>query len=141
MSPVYANGNLFLTSTLYSVQVATYYNPLSLALLHELVMPTDQRGGSVVAAVDLPARFSGRSYGELVRELRVEHDAVALGLYRFGVPVRDGLGVPVQFTLLAPPQATVLFSSRDGCDRVFYAARAPVEFGAAVAAAAPAAAS
>ena len=92
---------------------------MSSAVLSELLSPSITRGGSVIESVGVPKRFSRLSYADLVKELRLKHDAVAIGLYRYGVPVRDGPGGPRRYTLVHPPPSTPLYSSSDGCDSVF----------------------
>ena len=104
-----------------------FYCPMSSAVLSELLSPSISRGGALVATVEVPRRFHRHTYTQLVEELRVKHDTVALGLYRFGVPWRDGPGGPRRYTLVHPPPSTPLYSGRDGCDSVFVLAHKPVQ--------------
>jgi len=103
----------------YALLADFYYCPMSSAVLSELLSPSITRGGSVIESVDVPMRFSRLSYADLVEELRLKHDAVAIGLYRYGMPGRDGPGGPRRYTLVHPPPSTPLYSSSDGRDSVF----------------------
>jgi voltage-gated potassium channel len=126
-SAVFSGGNLYANSLTYALLAGFYYCPLSSGVLSELLAPSISRGGSLVAAVDVPLRLNRRTYSELVEELRSRHDAVALGLYRFGIPLRDGHGAPSRYTLANPPANTVLHSGMDGCDSVFVLAHKHVD--------------
>ena len=116
---IWSGGNLYANSLTYALLASFYYCPMSSAVLSELLSPSITRGGSVVESVGVPKRFSRLSYADLVEELRLKHDAVAIGLYRYGVPLRDGPGGPRRYTLVHPPPSTPLYSSSDGCDSVF----------------------
>jgi hypothetical protein len=128
LSPVYAQGNLYACSSLYRLLTQTFFSPLAAQLLSELLLPSDSRGGSVVHAVDVPRKFSRHAYGVIVDELRDRHDAIAIGLYRHGVPARDGRGTPKNFSLLSPPKDLLLYSGPDGCDRVFVLTQRPIKW-------------
>ena len=128
LSPVYAQGNLYACSSLYRLLAQTFFSPLAAQLLAELLLPSDSRGGSVVHAVDVPRKFSRHAYGVVLDELRDRHDAIAIGLYRHGVPARDGRGTPKNFTLLSPPKDLILYSGPDGCDRIFVLTQRPVKW-------------
>jgi hypothetical protein len=116
---IWSGGNLYANSLTYALLANFYYCPMSSSVLSELLSPSITRGGSVIESVDVPKRFSRLSYADLVEELRLKHDAVAIGLYRYGVPVRDGPGGPRRYTLVHPPPSTPLYSSSDGHDSVF----------------------
>ena len=116
---IWSGGNLYANSLTYAVLASFYYCPMSSAVLAELLSPSITRGGSIVTSIDVPRRFSRQTYAQLVEELRTKHDAVAIGLYRYGVPLRDGPGGPRRYTLVNPPPSLSLYSAIDGRDAVF----------------------
>lgn len=125
---IYNNGNLYANSMLYALLGSFYYCPMSSAVLSELLAPSVSRGGSIVARVDVPPRLSRQTYAQLAEELRVSHDAAAIGLHRYGIPARDGPDGPSYYTLVCPPPDTVLYSAADGHDYVFVLAHKSVVF-------------
>ena len=124
---IFNGGNLYANSLTYALLAGLYYCPLASGVLSELLSPSISRGGSLVASVNVPRRFNRQSYSQLVEELRSRHDAVAIGLYRFGIPLRDGPGGPGRYTLVNPSPSTVLYSGLDGCDSVFVLAHTHVD--------------
>ena len=125
---VFSGGNAFSNAILYKLLAAGYYNPAGCRFLYELLRPSQYTGGSVVSRISLTNAHNGITYGELAVILITKHDAIPIGLHRFGIRERDGDGTPKYYSLVSPPKSTILYSEEDGSDAVFILSKHPVNF-------------
>jgi voltage-gated potassium channel len=116
---IFSEGNAFSNTILYKLMAAGYYNPIGCRFLYELLRPSLLTGSGFLSRIMIPEMYHGNTYFELATILLTEHNAVPIGLHRFGVRERDGEGSPKHYSLLSPPPGTVLYSEKDGADAIF----------------------
>ena len=124
---IFSEGNAFSNAILYKLLAAGYYNPGGCRFLYELLRPSQFTGGSVLSRIVVTEEYNGVTYGDLVAILITKHDAIPIGIHRFGIRERDGEGAPKHYSLLSPPKNTLLYSEQDGADAVFILSKNPVE--------------
>jgi hypothetical protein len=123
---IFSEGNAFSNAILYKLLAAGYYNPGGCRFLYELLRPSQFTGGSVLSRIVVTEEYNGVTYGELAAILMTKHDAIPIGIHRFGIRERDGEGAPKHYSLLSPPKNTLLYSEQDGADAVFILSKNPV---------------
>lgn len=131
-SSIYAGGNAYMHTVLRAAMVAAYHQPAIMPVIHEMLLPfpTSTRVTSIILQIAVPLRYHKHTYGELCRDLlkNTSVGAVAIGLYRQAVPLRDGEGVPSKYVFTCPPDDTLLFSRPELRDRVYILSPQPIDF-------------
>jgi hypothetical protein len=123
---IFSEGNAFSNAILYKLLAAGYYNPAGCRFLYELLRPSQYTGGSIVSRITVTEEYNGSTYGELAVILVTKHDAIPIGLHRFGIRERDGEGTPKYYSLVSPSKNTILYSEQDGADAIFVLTKNPV---------------
>ena len=118
-----AGGFVGLRSSVVSNLVQSFNNPVSVAVMDELLNGSPGFGSRMIAE-PLPPAFNGRTWKYLLKVLMAEkyRGAQAVGLYR----ARGTFDAPMDFVCLLPPNDTKLCSTDAGHDIVYMLAQEPV---------------
>jgi hypothetical protein len=122
--PIFASGAVAVRSSAAAASVASYYSPTSVRIVEAMLAPDPDMGACLICE-PLPRRFHNKTFGELAAELRSDpryRAPLPIALYR----PQKALAAPLDFLVLHPEPGTLLFSTPEGEDLVYFFALQPV---------------